>query len=448
MNTPEIIQPISDVGAIGVPDQRELECIIASLDGEFALKVANDNEKRHEFLCRVATGALVPDRFCYFDNDTSMKNFAEDAVSGVPIMQAHSWSDVGIGYSFNSEHLTSKKEVNVAAYITKGYGLNSRDYTYGSSDNYILALENRDIREVSMGISGGRSVCSICGGNIWSYRECPHYPGREYEVGANKTKKLCTYTIYGAYLDEVSFVANGAVPGAIILKSQEMCYNKEISIDDVAKVFLERYPRIDTEKSIFHNKVYAFGKAFTNESTNKPTQEHTSMANPVDLTPTIQGLKAANPNLNIPDDPVEAFTHLTTTLAAAQSNADQLKSQNAAIQTQLTQSQQDNAKLQLAANDGQTYRKEWYEAAKKTHVARFGTDLPEVYVSLFDNASTPASEIRKYAEQWASEVNQDENGNPIHTGQARTQEQGHQQRNQHSAGGARILLPKVSRMGA
>jgi hypothetical protein len=172
------------------------------------------------------------------------------------------------------------------------------------------------------------------------------------------------------------------------------------------------------------------------------------MANPVDLTPTIQGLQAAHPNLNIPDDPVEAFTHLTTNLAAAQSNADQFKAQNTQLQTQLTQSQQDNAKLQLAANDGQTYRQKWYDAAKEAHIARFGSELPEVYVSLFDNPGTPASEIRKYAVQWAGEINQDENGNPIHTGQARTQEQGHQQQGQHGAGGARILLPKVSRMGA
>ena len=441
MNTPEIIQSTANPL---VPDTREVEAFIATLGGEFALKVANDQDDRYEDVARIATGALVPDRFCYFDNDTSMKNFAEDAEKGAPMMQSHNtYWDIGIGYTFASEHLTSKKEVNVGFYILRDMGLNGQ-YSYDNTNSYILALEKKAIREVSMGISGGRSVCSICGGNIWMYRECPHYPGREYEVGANKTKKLCTYTIYDGHLDEVSFVANGAVPGAIVLKSQEMCYNKEISIDDVAQVFRERYPRIDTEKSIFHNKVYAFGKAFTNE----PTQENHEMANPVDLTPTIQGLQAAHPNLSIPDDPVEAFTHLTTNLAAAQSNADQFKAQNTQLQTQLTQSQQDNAKLQLAANDGQTYRQEWYDAAKEAHIARFGSELPEVYVSLFDNPGTPASEIRKYAVQWAGEINQDENGNPIHTGQARTQEQGNQgQQNQHSAIGARILLPKVSRIG-
>ena len=443
MNTPEIVQPVASPL---ITDAREIETFIASLEGEFALKVDNDNEKRHEFLCRIATGALVPDRFCYFDNDTSMKNFAEGAVVGVPMLQAHSWSDVGIGYTFNSEHLKSKKEVNVAAYITKGYELSSRDYTYGSSENYILALANRDIREVSMGISSGRSVCSICGGNIWSYRECPHYPGREYEVGANKTKKICTYTIYDAHLDEVSFVANGAVPGAIVLKSQEMCHNKEISIDDVAKVFRERYPRIDTEKTIFHNKVYAFNKAFTSQS----SEENTSMANPVDLTPTIQGLQAAHPNLNIPDDPIEAFTHLATALSTAQSSADQFKAQNTQLQTALTTAQQDSAKLQLAAQDGKLYRQHCYDQAKEMHIARFGTELADIYVSLFDNESTPASVIYGYVEQWQSELNPpDASGNPTHAGQQRTQEPSNQQ-NQHAAngGGTRVLLPKVSRMGA
>ena len=443
MNTPEIIQPIANPL---ITDAREIETFIASLEGEFALKVDNDQDDRYESVCRIATGEMVPDRFCYFDNATSMVNFTEDGEKGAPMMQSHNtYWDVGIGYTFKSEHLKSKKEVNVGFYILRDMGLNGQ-YSYDNTNVYILALEKRGIREVSMGISAGRSVCSICGGNIWSYRECPHYPGREYEVGANKTKKLCTYTIYDAHLDEVSFVANGAVPGAIVLKSQEMCYNKEISIDDVAKVFRERYPRIDTEKTIFHNKVYAFNKAFTSQS----SEENTSMANPVDLTPTIQGLQAAHPNLNIPDDPIEAFTHLATALSTAQSSADQFKAQNTQLQTALTTAQQDSAKLQLAVQDGKLYRQHCYDQAKAMHIARFGTELADIYVSLFDNESTPASVIYGYVEQWQSELNPpDASGNPTHTGQQRTQEPSNQQ-NQHAANGGstRVLLPKVSRMGA
>ena len=444
MNTSEIVQPIGNPLA---PSAREVDAFIASLDGEFALKVPNDQEDRYEDLARIATGEMVPDRFCFFDNETSMVNFTEDAMNGVPILQSHnSYWDVGIGYTFLSEHLKSKKEVNVGFYILRDMGLNGQ-YSYDNTNSYILALEKETIREVSMGISGGRDICIICGGNIRSYRECPHFPGREYEIGAKKTKKLCTYTIYDARLDEVSLVANGAVPGAMILKAQEMLYNKEINLSDVEKAFSQRYPKIDISQTIFHNSVYSFSK-WSGAEPNEPTQEAHEVANPIDLTPTIQGLQAAHPNLNIPDDPVDAFTYLTTTLSAAQSSADQFKAQNTQLQTQLTQSQQDTAKLQLAAQDGQTYRKEWYDTAKQAHVSRFGTELAEVYVSLFDNENTPASEIKKYATQWLGEINDDGEGNPRHTGQPKTQEQGSQQRSQSAAGGTRVLLPKVGRMGA
>lgn len=436
---------------------REIECILASLDGDFALKVDNADERRHEFVMRIATGEMVPDRFCFFDSATSMVNFAEDAMKGVPLLQSHnSWSDVGIGYTFLSEHLKSKKEVNVGAYVSKGYGISgTTGYTYDTSDDYILALENKDIREVSMGIYGGRDICSICGGNIRSYRDCSHFPGREYEIGEKKIKKLCTYTIYDARLDEVSLVANGAVPGAMILKAQEMIYNKEIDLSDVEKAFSQQYPKADIAQSIFHNRVYAFNKTFgalPELTQSEPTQQEEPATMPQELQPTIQGLQTANPTLNIPADPAEALNHLTRLAvsgAASQQNADQLQAQLTTSQQTIATLQQDKAKLELAANDGQTYRQEWYTRAKAAHVARFGSELAEIYASLFDNQSTPASEIRKYAEQWEGEVasaNQNQQGATLSGGQAqrpgvpRTQDPNP---NPNAGGQTSVLIPKA-----
>ena len=422
-------------------EQRELECFIASIefdleaDDEFALKVKNEDPARHEFIMRIATGELVPDRFCYFDK-TTLENVANDAQMGKPILQSHSYRQVPLGYTFMGEYVASKKHVNSAAYIIKGLPLND-DYTYRESDAYILALGQKGIREVSMGIHGGNAVCSICQGNYYSYRECQHWAGREYPVGPQKTMKLCTYTIFDAHLDEVSFVANGAVPGAVILKGQQMLQKEEINLPDIAKVFEKSYKCLNVTETFLNNRIpyhIKSGGATTTEeqSSNSTIQENTEM----DLTATITSLQAAHPNLNIPDDPAEALTALATGYSASKATVE-------TQETQLKQLQEQNGKLQLAANDGQAYRDEWRQAAEDAHVARFGQPLAEVYVSLFDNKSTPASEIRKYAEKWQEELQSGNETEQANSGgghpKAKTIEG-----NQQQQGSTTVLLP-VSR---
>ena len=391
-------------------EERELECFIANIkfdleeDDEFALKVKNEDPEQHEFIMRIATGEMVPDRFCYFDK-SSLENFANDASKGVPILQSHnSYRDVPIGYTFMGEYVSSKKYVNSAAYIIKGLPLNA-GYSYSDSDAYILALQKKGIREVSMGIFGGTAICSICGGNYMSYRECQHWGGKEYPTGPNRTLKLCFYTWHDSHLDEVSLVANGAVPGAAILKAQQMLDKGEIFLPDIAKVFERSYKSLNVTETFLNKRIpynVNSGDAVTTteeKSSNSTIQENTEM----DLTATITSLQAAHPNLNIPDDPAEALTALATGYSASKATVE-------TQDTQLAQLREQNGKLQLAANDGQAYREEWRKAADDAHVARFGQPLADVYVSLFDNKSTPASEIRKYAEKWQEELQSNNGG--------------------------------------
>ena len=425
-------------------EERELECFIASIefdveaDDEFALKVTNEDPEQHEFIMRIATGEMVPDRFCKFDK-SSLENFAKDAAGGVPLLQSHnSYRDVAIGYTFLGEYVASQKYVNAAAYIIKGLRLNA-GYSYSESDGYILSLQKKGIREVSMGIRGGKAVCSICGGNYMSYRECQHWGGKEYPVGPSRTMKLCFYTWHDSHLDEVSLVANGAVPGAVILKAHQMLEKGEIFLPDIAKVFEKTYKNLNVTETFLNKRIpYTIKSgdaAITTEeqSSHSTIQENTDM----DLTATITSLQAAHPNLNIPDDPAEALTTLATGYSASQAT---VRTQ----ETQLKQLQEQNGKLQLAATDGQAYREEWRQAAEDAHVARFGQPLADVYVSLFDNKSTPASEIRKYAEKWQEELQAGNEGSEqTNSGggppQAKTIEG-----NQQQQGSTTVLLP-VSR---
>ena len=428
---------------------REVECFIASIEfdleeDEFALKVKNEDPEQHEFIMRIATGEMVPDRFCYFDK-SSLENFAKDSANGVPLQQNHnSYRDVPLGYTFLGEYISSKKHVNSAAYIIKGLPLNE-GYTYSESDAYILALQKKGIREVSMGIYGGTAICSICGGNYMSYRECQHWRGKEYPVGPNRTMKLCYYTWHDSHLEEVSFVPNGAVPGAIILKAQQMLDKGEIFLQDITKALEKNYKGFNFTETFLNKRIpYNLNSGDAETTTTeeeKSSNPNTEENNEMDLTATITSLQAAHPNLNIPDDPAEALNTLATGFSAA----------NATVETQhsqVKQLQEQNAKLQRAANDGVAYREEWRKAAENAHIARFDQPLADVYVSLFDNESTPASEIKKYAEKWQEEVQSAHES----SGQSNNSGGGHPKAktvdgNQQGSGATAVLLPRMKPLG-
>lgn len=421
-----------------IQDQRELECFLASVsfdESEFALQIKNEDEARHEFTMRIATGEMVPDRFCYFDK-SSLENFAKDAAKGVPILQSHnSYRDVPIGYTFMGEYVSSKKYVNSAAYIIKGLKLNS-GYSYSTSDGYILSLQKKGIREVSMGICGGTAICSICNGNYMSYRECQHWSGKEYPKGPERTMTLCYYTWHDSHLDEVSLVANGAVPGAAILKAQQMLQKDEINLPDIAKVFEKSYKSLNVTETFLNKRIPYNVKGDVETTSEEESSESTIQENTeMDLTATITSLQTTHPNLNIPDDPAEALNTLATGYSAAQATVE-------TNEAQLKQLQEQNAKLQLAANDGQAYRDEWRQAAEDAHVARFGQPLAEVYVSLFDNKNTPASEIRKYAETWQNDLESASQTNASGHPKAKTIEG-----NQQGQGSTAVLLPKIQPLG-
>lgn len=457
---------------------RELECFIADVafdvveeDAEFALKVKNEDAEQYEFVMRIATGEMVPDRYCYFDK-SSLENFAKDAASGVPLLQSHnSYRDVAIGYTFLGEYVSSRKYVNAAAYIIKGLRLNS-GYSYSESDGYILSLQKKGIREVSMGIYGGTAICSICGGNYMSYRECQHWRGKEYPVGPNRVMRLCYYTWHDSHLDEVSLVANGAVPGAMILKAQQMLEKGEIFLADITKAFEKSYKSFNVTETFLRNRIpyRLFSDKLSGEDSVNAGEESAELAKgelatelttgvsvmeadqseqqqqqeeeriEMDLTATVTSLQGSHPSLQIPDDPVEALNALATGYSAAKATVE-------TQQAQLKQLQEQNAKLQMAANDGQSYREEWRKKAEELHVARFGQPLGEVYVSLFDNERTPASEIKKYAEQWQKELESATEGTEqLNSGEGRPRAktvEGHQ----GGQGSATVLLPKIQPLG-
>lgn len=422
-----------------------------SIDPEtFKITVDGDNPDLFEFIARIVTGELVPDRFCYFDSDTTMKNFAEDAETGVCLLQSHSYRDLGLGYTFAGEHVKSRKVVNAGAYIVKDVGLGG-DYTYTDTNYFIRMFLHKAIRDVSVGIFGGTSICSICDGNIWSYRDCRHWPGEYYEIGKDKVRTLCTYTIYDAHLSEVSLVSDGAVPGAMVLKAQEMHFNREIDEQKIVIGIRERYPLFNVTQEIFHNKIYAFPKdgIFPN-NTDGGTSAITKELPTMDFSTVHAELQQKYPALTIPSDPAECAKFFADQYGVqvqsnetSQTQITQLKEQHstaiASKDSEITSLRAENVNLTKQAKDGEDYRTYWRKQAEENHQRAYGRPMSASHVSLFDNPSTPASEIRQAAEDWLEDFKEAETstGQKVHSGGQKTRSGGSEQNAVH------IVVPRA-----
>lgn len=102
---------------------------------------------------------------------------------------------------------------------------------------YMLILDsNADLRkeidagikkEVSTSMRPKKAICSICGIDVMK-KYCPHWNGREYEVGDEK--RVCTFTLDGADdAYEASFVVAPAQRRAGVVKSFCKSIEKENS---------------------------------------------------------------------------------------------------------------------------------------------------------------------------------------------------------------------------
>lgn len=156
--------------------------------------------------------------------ESTLRNFANDAGEGVTFLDSHNSRQLGYGQSLAG---VFQVEGGVARVIADFYtvpGINfGASLTYQSTDDFIRALQARLVRDVSVGFYGGDVICDVCGNSLYDWRNCSHWPGMEYAVGEQGDKTIvATAEIVDARLAEVSAVYEGATPGAMILRAQQM----------------------------------------------------------------------------------------------------------------------------------------------------------------------------------------------------------------------------------
>jgi hypothetical protein len=175
------------------------------------------------FRAEISSGRL--DAYNTVMMPSTLRNFAQDAEAGTPFQNSHNTRQLPIGRSLAGRYVGAQGNgvARVEAEFFTVTGLRMGDV---DTDHLIRAMRSGIVRDVSVGFFGGRTVCSICGGDMLTDVACTHVPGLTYDTRDPQTgrptgtKAVAMGHIEGAHLAEVSAVFRGATPGAAVLKAQ------------------------------------------------------------------------------------------------------------------------------------------------------------------------------------------------------------------------------------
>lgn len=237
--------PTSDLWTIRVPiDVRELADQPASNKSALLARVREiapdptifDGEGAPvPFLWRTIISTNKIDSYSTEMLPSTLKNFAEDAANGVPVLESHNSRNLPIGRSltgtFKGSQGTGVATVRADAYMTPGLH-NGRI----STDDMIRGIRTGVYSDASVGFYGGTITCSICNEAMFGRESaCPHWPGDTYtnEKGA---AQVAIGRIGDAHLGEYSMVYDGATPGAMVEKVYRMVGAGEMEYPDFVRL--------------------------------------------------------------------------------------------------------------------------------------------------------------------------------------------------------------------
>lgn len=195
---------------------------------ELAKKSAPDptifDEKDPYFFTVSASNRSVDSYFTTMD-ESSLVNYAADATDpGVQFQNSHSVRSVGFGRSLSGEVVGRGQNQEVLVDFYTISGLAAEGVT---SDMFIDGSRSGVYKDVSIGFMPGQMICNICGNDFlrkweveWgSPEQCQHWPGVSYKVerGKKTVETVCILNVVDGHLNEVSFVYDGATPGAGIV---------------------------------------------------------------------------------------------------------------------------------------------------------------------------------------------------------------------------------------
>jgi hypothetical protein len=199
---------------------------------------------------------------------STLKNYAADATAGIAIQNSHRVDEQSLGRTYRGTFKNGKPAAAVMDfYIPPGLNVNGT-----STDHIIDGIKWGTVKDVSVGFYGGEMNCSMCHKPMFQdlaalfgltdetagsdpNAPCPHLPGVEYPVyrDGKKTadRAVAIGEIDGAHCAELSFVFDGATPGAEINGRQAPALAKALRMAELdvlsphAALALERrWPKV------------------------------------------------------------------------------------------------------------------------------------------------------------------------------------------------------------
>lgn len=189
---------------------------------------------------------------------STLKNYAADAgaePSGVTFQDSHKYDGMQrtLGRSIEGRFIQARGDTVDRTVVT----FFTQPTLTPLMQEFTDRMRSGLAADVSVGFTGGRTICSICGGEMfgwWYGRDsdniCWHYPGMEYAVkdeDGKKTKErvVAIGQIEDAHLSEVSTVFDGATPGAGIIGMKARAAAERGLLPDEMRRALESRWQID-----------------------------------------------------------------------------------------------------------------------------------------------------------------------------------------------------------
>lgn len=303
--------------------------------------------------------------------DSSLRNYAQDATDGVAFQNSHRASELSFGRSilgrYRDARSSSGKSTEATFYTIPNLNLNGVN-----TDELIRGFRSGIVSDVSIGFYGGNMTCSICDRDIWDIH-CDHisFWGRSSDE-RDANGEAAFIWVNDAHLAEVSAVYDGATPGAGILKAQrEMAIGR---LKPSAARFIEAHYRIrlpDPPPTRFHG-------------IDIPKEERAMPENK-------EATAAATSGVLVASIPEESIRSLLTEfgvdatlepMAGIRHVCDELK------------------RLRPLADDGRAYRVDLIDEALKEGVRAMGEGFAqESYKSLLEGSSIEI--IKRMRDDWA-----------------------------------------------
>lgn len=155
-------------------------------------------------------------------HETSLRNYATDALEGVAFLNSHNHNENGLGRSLHGVYDEAGQRTLAQFYTVRGLKLGAL-----GADDFILGMDAGVISDVSIGFKPGEGfamLCSECGEDIRTW-DCYHLPGEVIPAhlnseGVQQPERTVIGWVHNARLSEVSAVYDGSTPSAMILKAQ------------------------------------------------------------------------------------------------------------------------------------------------------------------------------------------------------------------------------------